>query len=149
LSRLGIRQRVLEQQAIGNWPEVVGPHIAASTRADRVREGILFVSCKSSAWANELSLHKDQIVGGLNKSVGAEVVKDIRFSARGFRRAAESKEGGAPEPKKLETIELTRGEIDSAQQISGASRSPELAELIEKALLTAKRLDKARGSGDV
>jgi len=144
LGQLGVRERVLEQQAVGNWAEVVGPQIAASSRAERVKEGTLFVSCKSSVWANELSLHKDRIVKGLNKSVGAEVVKDIRFSARGFRSPAEPKEGGSREPKRLEAVELTQQEIDATQRISGACRSPELAEMIRKAVLTGKRLAKLK-----
>ncbi len=148
LNRLGVRERVLEQQAIGNWARVVGPQIAASARADRVKEGILFVCCKSSAWASELSLHKERIVKGLNDSVGAAVIKDIRFSARGFRRTADPKEDRLAEPKSLEAIELTRPEIDGARRIAAASRSPELASLIEKAVLTGKRLGKLRGMRD-
>jgi hypothetical protein len=145
LSQLGVRERVLEQQTVGNWSEVVGPQIAASSRAERVRDGTLFVACKSSAWASELTLHKDRIIKGLNQSVGTAVVKDIRFSARGFRRPAEPKEEAGPEPKRLEGIELTKPEIDDVQQIGAACRSPELAELIEKAVLTGKRLAKLKG----
>ena len=149
LERMGIRKRVLEQQAVGNWYAVVGPQIAASSKAERLSEGTLFVSCKSSAWASELSLHKERIMKGLNESVGAEVVRDIRFSARGFRRSSESKEEVAVEPKGVEAIQLTPREADIARAISGTSRSPELAELIEKAILTGKRLDKARRGGKV
>jgi hypothetical protein len=44
----------------------------------------------------------------------------------------------------LEAIELTQQEIDASQLISGACRSPELAEMILKAVLTGKRLAKLK-----
>ncbi len=82
-----MQQRILEQQAMAKWREVVGPQIAASSRPDSVREGMLFVTCKSSMWSSELSLHKPDIVKRLNAAVGKKIIEDIRFTARGFRKA--------------------------------------------------------------
>jgi hypothetical protein len=138
---MGLRERVMEQQAVRKWGEVVGRQIAASSRAERVAEGTLFVSCKSSAWASELTLHKDRIIKSLNESVGARVVTDIRFSARSFRRQAESKEEGKEGPKRLEAVELAKEDIDIARQIAAAC-PPDLAERVERAILTGKRREK-------
>ncbi|MCX8053595.1 MAG: DUF721 domain-containing protein [Armatimonadetes bacterium] len=148
LGHLGVREKVIQAQAISNWAQVVGPQIAASTRVERLTDGNLFVSCKSSAWANELSLHKDRIIRGINESVGSVVVNDIRFSAKGFRRSAESKDDTHTRPKGLEAVELTEDEINTARRIASALRSPELARLIEKAVLTGKRLEKSRSMQD-
>jgi len=146
LDDLGLRHRVLEQQALSRWKEVVGAHIASSSSADRVRDGVLFVSCRSSMWANELALHKERIVKGLNKALGRNVISDIRFSARGFGPADKhaSKEQTQPWAKTLEAVELTDEQIQHARAMASASASPELAEKIEKALLTSKRLAEAK-----
>ena len=141
LDDLGLRSRVLEQQAVNRWAEVVGPQIASSSTAQRVQDGVLFVGCKSSMWANELALHKDQIVKRLNKAVGREVIKDIRFSARGFKKPqAPSKEASMGASKSLEAIQLREEDINIARSAASSAPSAELAERIEKAILTSKRL---------
>ena len=84
LQDLGVQGKVLEQQALAKWREVVGPQIAASSKADAIRDGVLFVTCKSSMWSSELSLHRQDITKRLNAAVGREIITDIRFTARGF-----------------------------------------------------------------
>ncbi|MGC8862014.1 MAG: DciA family protein [Armatimonadota bacterium] len=145
LGRLGAQEKVLEQQAVAKWPQVVGPQVAAASKAERVMQGVLFVACKSSTWASELSLHKDRIVKRINDSLGTTVVKDIRFSARGFRQAKETK---SEREEKVEAVGLAQPDIEKAKQISRVCSSPELASLVERAVLTSKRLGKLRGRGE-
>lgn len=142
LHDLGLDHKIKEQQAADNWASVVGAQIAAASRADAIREGVLFVCCKSSAWSNELSLHKAEIIGRLNKSVGKAVVKDIRFTTRGYRKAVGEapKEVSRLDTKDLEAIPLTDDDIAQVHQIASSSPSDELAAKIEKAIMTSKRL---------
>ena len=136
LQGLGVQEKVLEQQALAKWKSVVGKQIAASTNAESVREGILFICCKSSMWSSELSLHKDDIVKRLNEAIGKQVVKDIRFSARGFRKAVEEKEKTTePEPQ----VPITPEEVKAAEEVAAACSSDELAEKVRRAILTSKR----------
>ncbi len=136
LQGLGIQEKILEQQAVAKWKSVVGSHIAASTIPEAVRDGILFVACKSSMWSSELSLHKDDIVKRLNEAVGKAVIKDIRFSARGFRRRAEDahslparKKPSPPSPE----------EVEAANEVAAACSSPELAEKVRRAVISSKQ----------
>ena len=108
LDHMGFRQKVLEQQAIMRWKETVGPQIAASSVAEKVRDGALFVCCKSSMWANELSLHKQDIIKRLNKSLGKQIIIDIRFSARGFKQALEARTQKEPLPTVSETLDTVQ-----------------------------------------
>lgn len=136
LQDLGIQERVLEQKAIAQWKGVVGPQIAASTTPESVRDGILFVCCKSSMWSSELSLHKDDIVKRLNAAVGKPVVKDIRFSARGFRKSSgESERTTEPEP----SVPISPEEVKAAEEVAAACSSEELAEKVRRAILTSKQ----------
>lgn len=134
LQGLGIQERVLEQKALAKWKEVVGSHIAASTTPEAVRDGILFVCCKSSMWSSELSLHKDDIVKRLNSAVGKTVVKDIRFSARGFRKAEAEEKQTARAPKPL-----MPEDVQAADEVASGVSSEELAEKIRQAILTSKQ----------
>ena len=149
LDNLGLRHKVLEQQVVTQWAQLVGPQIAASSRAENVREGILFVTCKSSTWTSELSLHKPEILKRIAQSIGKSVVTDIRFSARGFRQRQDAaKDAEGDEKKSVEAISLTEEEIEQARKIAADCASAELAAKIEQAVITGKRLEKAKREGD-
>ena len=145
LQSLGVQEKLLEQKALAKWAQTVGPQIAASTRADAVREGVLFVCCKSSMWSSELTLHKDDIVKKLNAAVGKQVVKDIRFTARGFRKVEEVLE----EPvegriARLDKIAVPEEDARSAEEAAAMCESDVLAARIREAILTSKRLKEVK-----
>lgn len=143
LQDLGVQERILEQQALAKWKETVGPQIAASTRAEAVREGTLFICCKSSMWSSELSLHKTDIVKKLNAAIGKPIIKDIRFSARGFRKAVEE----APQEERApaqDSIPVDPEEAKAADEAASACESDDLGARVRKAILTSKRLREAK-----
>ena len=139
MDELGLRHKILEHQAVDKWKVVVGPQIAASSVAERVRDGILFVCCKSSTWSSELTLHKDDILKRLNASVGKKVITDIRFSARGFSRLSQSvvEEVAKIDPVALETIDV---DSQVASKVASTAPTSELAQRIQQAIITSKRL---------
>src|SRR5262249_55054076 len=69
--------------AVALWPEVVGEQFAAATRAAGIRGGVLEVRVRSSSWAQELSFYQGEILGRLNRRLGAHVVTDLRFRTGG------------------------------------------------------------------
>lgn len=76
---LGIRQKIVEYDAVLQWESIVGEHIAKAASAVRIVKGVLFVKVKTSTWRNELNLRKREIMTTLNSALGHEVVKDIKF----------------------------------------------------------------------
>ena len=76
---LGIETKVQQQQAVIRWPSVVGEAIGRATEADRLENGVLFVHVSSAPWRAELTMQKRQIIAKLNRSLGAEIVRDILF----------------------------------------------------------------------
>jgi hypothetical protein len=144
LDDLGIRQKVVERQTVARWAEVVGSNIAAASVADKIHEGVLFVCCKSSTWANELSFHKEHIMKRLNSAAGKKIVKDIRFTARGYRKMVESKKDDSTILRGLDKIELDQSTSEIAKKVASLASSPELAEKIQKAVLAGKRLEKVK-----
>ncbi len=144
LDDLGIRNKIIEQQTISRWAEVVGPNIAGASMADKIHEGVLFVCCKSSTWANELSYHKEHIKKKLNAAAGKTVVKDIRFTARGYRKKVESLRDEGNRPVGLDKIELDEKSSRVIEKLASIAPSPELAEKIQKAITASKRLEKVK-----
>lgn len=146
LDDLGIRQKVIEQQTLSRWNEIVGPQIAASSMAERIRDSVLYVCCKSSTWANELSFHKEHIMKKLNQAAGKKIVTDIRFSARGYRKAVQQarKENVSTRVKWLDSIKVDENEAEVAGKLASIASAPELADKIQRAVLASKRLEKVK-----
>lgn len=142
LDNLGLTKRILEHQALGKWDEVVGPQITAATVPEKVWDGVMFVCCKSSMWSNELTLHKADIIKRLNRAVGKKVITDIRFSARGFRKVLEQvkKEDNDTRVRNLEKVTVDESSSEAAAKVAAQVEDAKLAQRIEKAILSSKRL---------
>jgi predicted nucleic acid-binding Zn ribbon protein len=77
--RLGIERGLLGWQAVEKWPGLVGPRIARHTHAVAFRDGVLQVEVEGSAWMHELTILRRDLVRAINRSLGSECVKDVRF----------------------------------------------------------------------
>ena len=80
LKRLGIETQVKQRLVVALWPDVVGDRIAEIAKAERVIDGILFVTVTSSVWRVELLLHKEKIIEKLNRRIGKPIITEIRFA---------------------------------------------------------------------
>jgi len=79
LVKAGLSRRLDLVSSVEDWPALVGPQIAAVTRAETVNaDGTLWVRVASSAWANELSLMAPRILAKLNQNRTAPI-KEIRW----------------------------------------------------------------------
>lgn len=79
LEQSPLQTGVRRQAALTKWAEVVGPENARHSRAVSLNGGTLLVQAESSVWAQELALHRTQILTRLNALLGEDVVNDIRF----------------------------------------------------------------------
>ncbi|MEW6685540.1 MAG: DUF721 domain-containing protein [Candidatus Edwardsbacteria bacterium] len=79
ISDLGIEKKLKEEEAILQWPEVVGPLIAGKTLPFRVERGKLFVKVSSSVWMQQLIFLRPQIVEKLNTKIGKKAIEEIIF----------------------------------------------------------------------
>ena len=82
LQQYGLDKRFDEYRAVSDWPQVVGPAIAAQAQATSIRDGVLFVDVATSVWMQELMLLREQIAAQLNEYLGARVVRQIVLSIR-------------------------------------------------------------------
>ena len=66
LRRRGLARQLEYQKLLEDWPRLVGAGVARVTRARSVRDGVLVVEVRSSAWAMELNLRRRMIMARLN-----------------------------------------------------------------------------------
>ena len=79
LAKSGLAKRLDVSQVVDRWADVVGPQVAAVTRAEAVNaDGTLWVRVATSAWANELSLMTPRILSRLNQDRRGHI-KEIRW----------------------------------------------------------------------
>jgi len=70
-------------EVLKRWEEVVGVGLATRSWPDRFEKGTVWVAVTGSAWAQELRLKKELILGRLNE-MAPEGVRflDVRFGVR-------------------------------------------------------------------
>ena len=79
LINTGLENGVKQQKAVIIWPKIVGTKIAENTIAELVDFNVLTIKVKNSTWRNELYLKKDIILEKLNKELGPNTIKELRF----------------------------------------------------------------------
>lgn len=75
----GMEQRMLGDQLIELWPQVMGPQVARLTGKIEIKNQVLFVQIRSAALRQQLFECRTALIRKLNDSVGAQVIKDIRL----------------------------------------------------------------------
>lgn len=76
----GWSPRVAEGAIFGQWPTVVGRHIADHASPTALRDGVLSVSAESTAWATQLRLVQAQLIAKIAAAVGDGVVTGLRIT---------------------------------------------------------------------
>jgi predicted nucleic acid-binding Zn ribbon protein len=76
----GWSARVAEGAVFGQWPTVVGHHIAAHATPIALRDGVLSVSAESTAWATQLRIIQSQVLAKIAAEVGDGVVTSLKIT---------------------------------------------------------------------
>ena len=79
LRRLGLEGELQGWRAVGDWARVVWPRVARHTRAVGFHRGVLRVEVDGSAWMHELGFLKHDLIRTVNRELGADRVRDVRF----------------------------------------------------------------------
>ena len=80
MQRLGLRERLHENEVIEAWEKVVGEFISAHSAPVALRERILYVRVLQPALHYELEqISKNEILRKLKQRFGSKIIRDIRF----------------------------------------------------------------------
>lgn len=82
LRRFGLHERLAERAVLERWSEVVGPEIAAHSRAVDLADGVLVLEADHGAWRQELTLLMPRIRERFNELCGPDTVTDIQWRDR-------------------------------------------------------------------
>jgi hypothetical protein len=93
MGNLGLSQSYRGWQVVALWPEIVGEHYAARSRAIRFSEGVLFVAVEDAAWRQELSMQVDEVMKKIHKYPFGRAVSRIRL-VKGDKRTEQNGDKG-------------------------------------------------------
>jgi predicted nucleic acid-binding Zn ribbon protein len=80
MQRLGLKERLHENEVIEAWSKIVGDFIAAHSAPVALREGILYVRVLQPALHYELEqISKLDILRKLKQRFGGKIIRDVRF----------------------------------------------------------------------
>lgn len=76
---LPVKERVKEYRLWKEWATLVGGQISKNCRPERIKDGILFLKVSSPVWAQQLQFMKGMIIEKVNRFMGDNGVKELRF----------------------------------------------------------------------
>jgi len=130
LRRLDLDAKMQGYAAWGVWEKAVGETIAQQAQPAFMRGGTLFVKCASSAWMQQLQFMKGQICEQLNRLLGKDVIKDIRFQMGMIDRPAQGASSAKDHKVVLDAAEQAR--IDEALR---PLADPEMREIARRIMI--------------
>jgi predicted nucleic acid-binding Zn ribbon protein len=139
----GISDEVRRQRVLTEWADLVGSKIAARTRPFGITERTLVIEVASSAWVQELTMLRPQILLGLIERLGnPRLFDDIKFrlAGRGGSRPIPPRPRGRPErPVPPEPLPATGVARENIVREVEAVDDLELRELIARVRITHDR----------
>lgn len=75
-----LSQRMEELQAADLWPKVAGRNLAELTSRPFVKNGVMQIGVPNASLRHELTMNRSQLRHIINKTLGKEVITEIRFT---------------------------------------------------------------------
>tara|TARA_B100002003_G_C13982781_1_gene475179 strand:+ start:587 stop:901 length:315 start_codon:yes stop_codon:yes gene_type:complete len=75
----GLEGKLREYTLKDRWDEIVGEPISSHARPDTIRFGTLYVLVDSSAWLQQLTFLKPELIRKIENNMNENIIKDIIF----------------------------------------------------------------------
>ncbi len=98
-TRLGWNSPLARSELLSSWQELVGDETADHSTPTGIEEGVLSVSCDSTAWATQLRLMRAQILTRIAERYPDAGIQTLRFDGPGvpsWKRGPRSIPGRGP-----------------------------------------------------
>ena len=143
LRKMQVHVRLREAAVWRVWDRVVGETVAQQAQPASVRRGILFVTCSSPVWMQQLQFMKGVILEKLKQHLEKKVIKDIRFQIGVVSHGARETLGAA-QPE----VDLNEDEWQWVDEVMSPLRDTELQEIVKRIMVKDTMLKK-KGRGTV
>ncbi len=140
LASRGLSSRLKEYRVLGVWERAVGEGIARHARPAMVRGKKLTVTVDSSAWMQQLSLLRPEIIAKLNSAMGADAVESITLRLGELPASPRARQQGPARP----LPPLAPGERERIGELAAAIADPELRRAFEHLVETDLRARRSR-----
>ena len=144
LAGWGLDERLQQYRALVIWDEVVGPQIAARTRPEKIRDGVLEVCVDQPTWMQQLQLLKPQILTKLNGQLGDNPLREIYLKRGSVTRTART--GRQPHQPNWRSVSLAPGEEAELRTLLAGVGDEELRRELESLLTKQLKLAKTKNS---
>jgi hypothetical protein len=118
-----VQKRLRDIKVWQAWEEAVGTQIASKASPASMRDGVLTLRVKGSAWMQQLSLMKHDIISHLNSAVGEQIVSDLVFKQGTVTRLHDDPPEASPEKR-----QLSKQEKESLEELVSQLQDQELRE---------------------
>lgn len=137
----GITDEIRKNRLLTEWTELVGPKISARTRPYGVVDNTLVVEVASSAWLQELTMLRAQILSGLLDRLGEpRLFGELKFKLATGRGTAPVRPPARPtKPVKPPTAPATGLAREQIVREADAVDDVELRELIARVRIANDR----------
>lgn len=75
----GLKEKVLVEKAISEWPRIMGKSIADNTEKVWFNSGVFYVRMNNPIWRTELGMAKSKIKDILNKEMGSDLITEVKI----------------------------------------------------------------------
>lgn len=76
-----MQERIDERRAVRLWSHVAGEEITRQCRNPEVRNGIMSIGVPNASLRQELHMNRSRLCASINKIIGRETIKDIKFTS--------------------------------------------------------------------
>ena len=98
-SKMGWTSPLARSALLTSWPEIVGGETAEHSSPQGIEDGVLTISCDSTAWATQLRLMRSQITTTIAQRFPDAGIESVRFegpNAPSWKRGLRSIPGRGP-----------------------------------------------------
>ena len=98
LKEAGFERQIRRFSVFEDWPDLVGPTLAAHSQPWRVRGDVLEVRVDHAVWMQQLQLQKSNILQQLNSRLEGDSIRDLFWSFGTIRPPAETPNPASENP---------------------------------------------------
>ncbi len=96
---LGWGSVLAESEVMNSWPAIVGEKTASFSTPESFQDGVLQISCQSTAWATQLRLMRNEILLKIHNEYPAAQIVSVHFkgpNAPSWKKGPKSVSGRGP-----------------------------------------------------